>query len=169
MNLVIHPTQKLQTKLRIRVLATNPTPSSDHLRRYATLFRANRRQYILTTNASSLYSVVMHGAGVTDYAKYLERFLVELRDQLQHDGMSGIYDRCIGPWATSAELAKTESRSVLGSMNDMVRLCEFRVDHSGWNPLTLARHLNEMPFGALKFRVPMKVFANLPESAAQTT
>ena len=161
--MVIHVTHKLREKLNLAEVTTVPVAAGAHLRWYAHLFRAERVQYILTTNAASLYSVVMYGRGITDSDLFLRNWLVALREQLEGADMQMIYTRCIAPHTGSITFAKTEDRSVLGSMNDMVfhsqRRLERGVVPSVWE---LGEWLNNMPYGALGYGFPRKVFAQLP-------
>jgi hypothetical protein len=138
-----------------------PVDAGPHLRWYANLFRAERVQYILTTNAASLYSVVIYGRGITDDDLYLRQFLTELREQLDAADMGMIYKRCIAPHTGTVALAKAQDRSVLGSMNDMVFHCKSRLERGPISPWDLSEAINSTPYGALGYRFPREVFAQL--------
>jgi hypothetical protein len=137
-------------------------PTSAHLRWYANMFRVDGVQYILTTNAASLYSVVIYGRGVTSPDTYLKLFLPALSEQLQSDTMQIIHKRCIEPYTSKIVLAKTEDRSVLGSMNDMVNVSKLKL---GYDPISLSdlsHAINRIPFSALGYGFPWEAFAQLP-------
>jgi len=160
--MVVHFTNKLREKLDLGEVTMTPVAAGVHLRWYANLFRADRLQYILTTNAASLYSVVMFGRGITDSDLYIRHFLVALREQLEGANMQMIYKRCIAPYTGTITLAKTEDRSVLGSMNDMVKHSKHRLERGEVSPWELGEWINNTPFGALGYRYPRDVFAQLP-------
>ena len=127
--MIIHFTEKLNKKLKIGPLPKSEKTTGDHLRWYATLFRAQRYQYILTTNAASLFSVVIPGQGITDEKLYLKQFLLCLRKLLTDMDCEMIYERAIVPHTSRIILSKTSDRSVLGSMNDMIYMCKFEIAH----------------------------------------
>ncbi len=160
--MIVHFTDKLRKKLHIPELTTEEVRTGKHLRWYANLFTAQRVQYILTTNASSLFSVVIFGGGVTDDSLYLQRFLGELRDHLDDLDMLLIYDRVIAPKTGAITLAKTASRSVLGSMNDMVNICKYKFDIDDAGPWQASQVINDTPFTINGYKYPRDAFAQMP-------
>jgi len=160
--MIIHFTKKLREKLHLTEVSTTSVAAGAHLRWYANLFRADGVQYLLTTNAVSLYSVVMFGRGITDSDLYLKQFLTTLRDQLEANNMQMIYKSCIAPHTGTITLAKTEDRSVLGSMNDMVNQCKCVVELGKTDPWVLTEGINSTPFGAIGYRYPSETFTQLP-------
>ena len=155
-------TQKLRKKLNEDELTATPVPSTPHLRWYGNLFRHRQTQYILVTNASSLYSVVVYGRGVTDTDLLLKSIIPALREQMDDDGMKLIYERCIAPYLGSVVLAATDSRSVLGSMNDMVNCSKVLLDRFDYAACDLAGQLNSIPYSAVKYESPKRVMMALP-------
>ena len=160
--MIFHFTNKLRKKLHIPELTQVDVATGKHLRWYANLFTAQRVQYILTTNAASLFSVVIYGRGLTDSGDYHRQFLSELRDHLEDLELRLVYERVIAPKAGEITLAKTADRSVLGSMNDMVSNCKSRLECGESSPWHLTRDLNGTPFGAIGYGFPRKVFAQMP-------
>ncbi len=160
--MVIHFTNKLRKKLHIPELTQVDEATGKHLRWYANLFTAQRVQYILTTNAASLFSVVIYGRGLTDSGDYHRLFLSELRDNLEPLELGLVYERVIAPKTGEIVLAKTADRSVLGSMNDMVSSCKWRLEGDELPPWQLTQGLNGTPFGALGYGFPREVFARMP-------
>lgn len=118
--MLLRLTEKMARKLKTGPLPANDADHGRYLEWYANLFTVDRVQYILTTEAQSLFSIIMYGRGVTDDGIYLDRLLSELREYLFSKGNRLILERVIVPHAREITLAKTRSRSVLGSMNDMV-------------------------------------------------
>jgi hypothetical protein len=133
-SLVVHATGKLARKLRVSDLTAVASETRPHLVWYANVFTAERVQYILTTNAVSLYSVLIPGRGITSAGEYMRQFLPKLQEHLRDDGFGLIYERCIAPYAGDIIIAKTASRSVLGSMNDMMRLSKFQFTDGDMTP-----------------------------------
>jgi hypothetical protein len=162
MGMIIHFTEKLRKKLHMPELDVTDVAVGPHLRWYAHVFTAQRVQYILTTNAASLFSVVIFGRGITDDSDYILRFLSELRDHCDDLGLRLVYERVIAPHTGRITVTKTSDRSVLGSINDMVRLCKGRLGLDDASPWDLSQELNTTPFGAIKYGFPKKEFARLP-------
>ena len=160
--MVIHLTRKLSVKLHVAELTAVPVAAGAHLRWYSNSFLAERTQYILTVNAASLFAVVLYGRGIADVDSYVKRFLSALREQLESEGMQSIFRDCIEPWVGSVTLARTEDRSVLGSMNDMMKLCKHRLQGNSVSPRELSDDLNGTPFGAITYGFPREAFAAIP-------
>lgn len=166
-NVVIHLTEKLRRKLHILSLERAEVETSAHLRWYANAVTAQRKQYLLATNATSLYSVVWYGRGITDEDAFVQHLLQRLGEQMTDDGLRLIFERCIGPHVGGVALLKTADRSVLGSTNDMVQACKFTLRARDLSPVELSDRLNETPYKALGFRRPKEAILKLPVEAAK--
>jgi hypothetical protein len=127
----------------------------------AHLFRAPRKQYILFTNTASLYSVVIRGKGVTTEGEFIKRAVRLLEDLLEEDGYKLIFKRVIAPAMGEYEICKALNRSVIGSMNDLVKNAESYLDTRGLSPFETAMKLNDMPFSALDYQKPREAFQQL--------
>lgn len=160
--MIIHITQKFGAKLRLKELAPAPVAVGAHLRWYGNVFRVGQTQYILTTNAASLFSVVIAGKSVTKPEVYARLFLTALREQLAVENIPEMYGRCIAPNAGAITFARTENRSVLGSMNDMANACKALLERGSPGFQELSEKLNTTPFSAIGYGYPHKVFAQLP-------
>lgn len=161
--MIIHLTDKLRKKLKIDPLSRVEKETGAYLRWYANLFTINRFQYILVTNSSSLFSVVMHGRGISDINSFHSEFLSTLRDYLSELDMRMIFERVIAPDSGNITLSKTIDRSVLGSMKDMVDMNKISVEEYGkeYSPWDMARLINETPFRTINYDHPFKVFPNM--------
>ena len=147
--MVIHLTKKLQSKLHAPVVAQEHIETSPHLRWYANLFTADRSQYILTTNAASLFSVVLPKRGLTHDGVYIARFLDALREHMEDAGFELIYQRCVAPYTGAITLAKSEDRSVMGSMNDIINTCTFMLEDGDISVYGLSREINTTIFTSI--------------------
>ncbi|HUZ18541.1 MAG TPA: hypothetical protein VMV68_09140 [Spirochaetia bacterium] len=76
----------------------------------ATLFLADRTQYVLVTNTTSLYSVVMFGRGITGDSELIKRAVSHLGESMQDDGYHFLRERAflseseISPYDASFKL-----------------------------------------------------------------
>lgn len=160
--MVIHITEKMNKKIKCGTAGIAETEVGAHLRWYANVFTARRAQYIVTTNAASLFSIVSYGRGVTDVNSYLKQFAGSLGEYLIALDMRMIFERVIMPNTGSVTFCKTADRSVLGSMNDMVNMSKIMIDMKDASPWDLTDAINETPFGALKYGIPKEVFKDMP-------
>ena len=118
--MIIRLTQKLGDKIGVRprqALPRVPNPFADWTAR---LFTAQRTQYILLANTTSLYSMVFFGRGLTHEGVFLDRALSELRETLVYDGFGCINQRLIVPTTDRVSFSKTDDRRVLGSIGELV-------------------------------------------------
>ena len=160
--MLIHITDKLNKKLKIGPLGSVKHDIGAHLRWYANVFTAQRAQYIITTNAASLFTVVMYGSGITDGNRYIKQFLHSIGEHLLDLDMRMILERAIWPHTDVFTFCKTSDRSVLGSMNDMANVCKCILGIKKASPWDLAREINNTPYGALKYRCPVDAFRYMP-------
>jgi hypothetical protein len=73
------------------------------------------------SNTKSLYSCVMYGAGITDDSRFIERALSTIREFMEDDGQAFVYQRFIAPDSSTVSFAKALSRSVTGSMTELIQ------------------------------------------------
>jgi hypothetical protein len=159
--MLIRFTQKLSKKLKIGSLAQIEEDPGPFIEWYATLFTAERAQYILTTESKSLLSVVIYGRGVTDDNIFITRWLESMREYFLKIGKRLVFEKIIGPRAGQFIYAKTASRSILGSMNDMVSMSKFMLPARDMSPMDLSQMINEAPFKAIGYQRPLDAFDKL--------
>jgi len=156
--MIFRLSQKLNTKLKAGTLSSMPLDQNPFADWSAHLFVAARTQYILVTNSTSLYSVVVYGKGVTDGNIFVQRFLSSLSEFLADDGQQFVYRQFIAPASGSVRFAKAVDRSVTGSMNDMIFHAKACLIEDELSPYEVGFKLNEIPFSSLKYASPKKVF-----------
>jgi hypothetical protein len=159
--MIIRMTEKLARKLgeareRGRALEANP-----YLDWTARLFTAERAQYILFTNTCSLFSVVIHGAGVCDLNALMNRSLAQLSDVMRSSGLELIYGRTIAPGTASLVVATAHSKAVTGSMNDLVNHAQGYLQDGEMSPWMLCARLNEIPMSMLSMSSPAEIFRTM--------
>ena len=154
-------TEKLSKKLKTGSLTKVEEEPGPYLNWYAHLFTANRVQYILTTEAKSLLTLVMYGRGISDDGIYIKYLLSEMREYLADTGNRLIFERIIAPKTGKITLSKTKSKSVLGSMNDMVKISKIYLEREEMSPWDLSERVNRIPFKAIGYKRPKEAFNNL--------
>ena len=117
--MIFRLSQKLSAKIEEGTLPGLPLDVNPFADWSASLFVADRAQYILLSNTRSLYSTVMYGKGITNDGYFIERALSNIREFMEADGQEFIYHRFIVPATASVRFAKAVDRSVTGSTNGM--------------------------------------------------
>ncbi len=159
--MLIRFTQKLSKKLKIGLLAETKDDPGPFIEWYANVFNAEKAQYILITEAKSLLSIVIYGRGITNDTKFLKYWLDSTRDYLSEIGKRFVFEKIIGPHTEKFVYANTASKSILGSMNDMVSMSKFVLPTRDMSPLDLSQMINETPFKALEYQRPLDAFDKL--------
>ena len=111
--MIFRLSQKLATKLKEGNLPAVPLDENPYADWSAHLFTVARTQYIIVANTKALYSVVMYGKGITDYSEFISRALSALREFMEDDGQSFVYQRLIAPTS-----GKRPVRQGIGSVRD---------------------------------------------------
>jgi hypothetical protein len=110
----------MNTKIKLGPVRALPLHENRFADWSASLFVADRTQYISLSNTMSLYSVVMFGKGITNDNSFILRALSNIREFMQADGQEFVHHRFIVPSGASIRFAKALDRSVTGSMNDLM-------------------------------------------------
>jgi hypothetical protein len=161
--MIIRFSKKLSEKLKEPDLPVIPPAENPYLDWHATLFRAQRNQYIMVSNSKSLFSIFLHGSGVTNFQKFFERFSDTLRNTLQDLGADLIYQRTIAPDTGSIRLAKAQDRRIIGSMNEQVFFAKTILYEEEISPFDLSFKVNEFILSAIKYATPKEAFWAMDE------
>ncbi len=141
--------QKLATKLKETNLPAVPLDENPYADWSAHLFTVARSQYIIVANTRALYSVVMYGKGITDYSEFISRALSALREFMENDGQSFVYQRLIVPTSGNVRFAKALDRSVTGSINELVKFATYYLQDDDMSPIEVGFKLNDVLLSAL--------------------
>lgn len=159
--MIFRLTNKLAKKIKVgplRPLPADPNPYADWT---AHSFTVARVQYILLSNTSSLYSLVMLGKGITCDAAFLRETANAIGQFLRADGNEFIFRRFVAPAMDTTAFAKTLNRSVTGSMNDLVFQAKIDVAHFSLSFFEISSRLNEVPMSYLEYKHPREVFMTM--------
>jgi hypothetical protein len=152
---LIRYTQKLSKKLRIKPFEVET--EFGYIRDWhANLLRVERRKGVLFTNNDTLYSIFVFGLKRADFDHLDEIFRQGLFRRLKIEGFSQIQiEKALEEYQT-IHFAKTNSRSVLGSMNDLAFQMEGHIISAGGignlGIDALSDALNRIPMGALNYQ-----------------
>ena len=155
--MVLRVTKKLAQKLKINSLQDFEEKVSAFEEWYGHLFTADRNQYVLLTNAYSLYSVIIPGKGISNLDALIEMAGYWLTEVMKEEGCGELAGRFIPKSAEESEAYKTKDRGVLGSMNDMIFHAKFYLSEYHLPLVETAKRLNEIPYSFLKYKNPLDV------------
>ena len=91
----------------------------------------------------------MYGKGITDDGGYLDRALSVMREFMEDDGQSFVYQKFIAPANETVTFAKGLNRSVTGSINELVRLAQHYLIEGEISPHDVGFRLNDVLLSAL--------------------
>jgi hypothetical protein len=132
------------------------------------LFRLERRKCVLFTNDRTRYSVLLFGLMKDDFHILGQCFLSGLTENLRNDGIPSETIASIGIACYPIAWGTTNSRSVLGTMNDMIMTSKLLVSTQRQDILAeveyLNHQLNRTPISTLKYLRPINEFKNALEN-----
>jgi hypothetical protein len=149
---------KLASKLKVVSAAALPRDVNPYADWSANLFTAGRAQYLIVTNTVSLYSVLVHGRGISSGNQFVQQTFLSLQDFLDNDGLSALYGRVLAPAGDVDQFSKALNRSVTGSMNDLVVHAKMWLVEKNLSLPDIAARLNDIPFSPLGYRKPREAF-----------
>jgi hypothetical protein len=149
---------KLATKIKVAPKVCIPLDANPFADWSAHLFTADRARYIIITNTSSLYSMVMHGRGISDDSGFLDAALTHMREFLPSDGNEFIFRRFIAPASGEVWFSKALSKAITGSMNDLVFHAKVHLIRYNVPPGEIFWTLNDMPMSYLDYKSPRAAF-----------
>jgi hypothetical protein len=98
---------------------------------FAHLLRFERRKCVLFTNAETLYSFFVPALRKPALVRLSETFIENLLPSLRAEGLEDTWLARFTSDPSSIVFARTNSKSVLGSMNDLAIHCEATIHHAG--------------------------------------
>ena len=156
--MIVRPSQKLCTKLKIRLTVDSPLDPHPFGDWSANLFTAQRKVYMIVSNTVSLYTAVFPGRGVADERQFIQQAMEAIHQVMEHDGQSSIFENQIAPAMEQVHFGKALNRSGTGSMNDLMNRAKVWLTERNLSPFDTALRLNEMPFSSLNYRTPHERF-----------
>lgn len=126
---------------------------------YVDVVNVERKNYFLFTHSQTLFSFFLYAGTKKELQNLPMLFEQQLQEMIIREiGTNDLYLKAILPSAGTYQFMKTNSRQVLGSMNDFKFQIKVMVDHHGPVVHTQSKinHLiNTIPMGALKYQYPV--------------
>lgn len=157
--MILRLTKKAADYFHIKLVKSEKKAENDLCEWYCNLFIANRRKYFLVVNAITLYSIIFPAKGIKNESGFINSFLSELSDQMISDGFNDIFDNKIKNNCEEVYYYKTESRSVLGSMNDMINMLKYSIEVGDSSEREINDLCNRTPFTSINPNIPKTYIA----------
>ncbi len=170
--MIIRCTQKLLSELKIKP-AVVESPVDSFWCWHANVFYIERRKCVLITNDKTLFCLFIPLLKKPDFQSFHDvfgQFLFKnlLYEQIVQNQIETVLDEC-----REIQYGKTNSRSVLGSMNDQRFQLEYFIESEGGLAQTdvyeLNHHLNRSIMGAIQCKHPIEEFTKQLNFLSQTS
>jgi hypothetical protein len=152
---VLRCTQKL-----LKALGIAPCDETTGLGWHANLLRFDHYRCVIFTHDATLFSFLTYPLGRLDDEHVSELFGQGLFKALLRSGLSQEQIECMLDTARDIQVARTNNRRVLGTMNDMASMLEWVIRQAGGvtnaDPAELQRLLNETPYKAIGYDEPLQ-------------
>ncbi len=164
---IIHCTRKLLKELDVPLVEPDriPQPTEVLGNWYANLLRIDRRKCLLFTNEKSLYTFLIPKVLKANLKNIEDEFLINLSYNLQNEGFGLDVINKVMQGYQEIGFAKTASKKVLGSMNELTFQYEVLIEQKegleNIRILELNKHINRTIMGALKYKYPIEALRNL--------
>jgi len=164
---IIHCTQKLLKELDVPIIE----PDKTHLdyqglgNWYANLIRIDRKKCLLFTNEKTLYSFLIPHVKKANLKNIVDEFMINLSFNLQYEWFSLEVISKVMQEYKEIGFAKTASRKVLGSMNELAFQYEVMImgkeGLGNVKILELNHSVNRVILGAIKYARPINALKNV--------
>ncbi len=159
--MIFRISQKIGKKIGISPSTCLPMDDNPYLDWSAHIFSAERTQYILITNTSSLYSLIIYGKGINSDNKFLQMAFSEMRELMADDNNQFLFERLIAPNTGKVSFSKSGDKRVIGSMNDLIHHAKYYLTEGNLSPYDVTLRLNEILMSYLKYNSPRNAFKTL--------
>jgi hypothetical protein len=152
---IIKCTTKLLNELGVKP-ANAPDQPPSLCDWHANVLRLDRKKYVLFTNDQTLYSLFVPWNKSPWSTDIMERFRFGLLKSLMSEGLAEEQIKYLLSEHAQVTITKTNSRSVLGSMNDLTIQIKSMIlvsDGLDVNFSEVNRQLNRIPMSAIKYQV----------------
>ncbi len=160
-------TAKLRKEMGLKTASLpEPTPQSGLLGAWhANLIYVNRKKCVLFVNDKTLYNFAVINLSRAKIRELDSVFLQNLVLNLFQEGFSEEQVKQLTQEYDHIQFAKTDNKSVLGSMNDLAWHYKYHLVEAGEDFLShIVHELNRMPMGAKDYIFPIEMLKKAVET-----
>jgi hypothetical protein len=159
--MILRATNKLAKKLNLKSLNKNDNKSSAFEEWYGNLFTAERKQYLIFTNAYSLFSVIMPGKGINSLEKFSDITSIWLSELLKEVNCDNLISRLVIKPNEIFDVYATNNRSVLSIMNEMVFFAQMDIIEEHPPLIEISKMVNNLIYGPIDYERPLNVIKQM--------
>ena len=137
-------TRKLSEKLRLDRLPRSDNPDVASVW-HSNLFRVGGVQYILLTESSTLFSVLLQGRGISDSDSFVASATGQIENEFRRGGWLSLLGNLIAFDRDGPNLLAAQDRSILSSMNEIVRMVTWEISNRPGDLRSYTKYANEIP------------------------
>lgn len=159
--MIIQCTKKLQDTLKVKAEAV-PSEAEPLAKWHGNIFTLNRRKCLLLTHDESRYSLYFFGVTQKSLANLPKLFRERLKRELMRDDFTIAQVEKMLATVGEVSFAKSSSRSVLGTMNDMVQMIKHMAVYRETPDENLhTAYINSTPYKIGEYAYPKEVLKTL--------
>jgi hypothetical protein len=164
---IIHCTRKLFKELDVPLVEADKIlqPAEGLGNWYANLLRIDKRKCLLFTNEKTLYTFLIPKVLKANLKNIEQEFLIKLSYNLQYEGFGLDVINSVMQEYQEIGFAKTASKKVLGSMNQLAFEYEVFIEQKegleNVKILEMNRDINRTILNGIKFLHPIEALRNL--------
>jgi hypothetical protein len=166
---IIHCTRKLLKELDVPIIEPDKTTLDSQClgNWYANLIRIDRKKCLLFTNEKTLYSFLIPHIKKANLKNIVDEFMINLSFNLQYEGFSLDVIAKVMQEYEEIGFAKTASKKVLGSMNELAFQYEILImEKEGLGNVKILEQnhsINRTILGAIKYGRPIEALKKVTQ------
>jgi hypothetical protein len=154
-------TKDFAKKLHVKLSDSPPADCMSSSIWLANEFIWRRIRYVIVMHETSLFTVVFYGKGVNNDNAFLQEAFSSIGECMKRCGLEDCFSRFVSKEALEVSFARTDSRSVIGSMNEMTKAAKVLFDVCEISPAEASERLNETPMSLLRMDSPKDTFKRM--------
>ena len=162
--LTLRLTQKLARRLRVDLPAEVPPAGHACADWCCQTFTFARHRYLLVTQATTFFSVVMLARGAGNASGLIKTVTSGLRTYLPQAGHAFAFEQLIAPQMMEVAFSPVKDRQILSVMNEFIQMAPYFL--TDLSPFETSDRLNQCPVGPLDGHSPARVFPSGPNEAS---
>lgn len=151
----------LARRLKLPVVVAPPPVTNRAADWCAHEFTAVRHRHLLFCQTATFYPVLVHGRGVRDDHDLIVRLSEGLRLVMGGAELESCYRRWIEPELAEVQWGPIPSRSVLGTINELMLMAKYHLEYRDESPVELSLRLAGTPLSALGMNSPARAMSIL--------
>ena len=167
--MILNLSADLAKKLHCKPKSISSEVAVPYLEWYGHIFYAARKPYILTIEATSIFTAIIEAKGILDPDHYASSLAIEIKDLCKIYGLQEQAYQILSSMADGIEVRKSSNRSLVAHVNEMIYHSRVYMEYRSMNQIEAAILVNEMPVKMNGMEYPIEIFGgkNVSKKAYQ--